>query len=133
MPLEAVYQCLSKNELFRLSWGAKNAHGDDWKKLQQQYEDRLQIMIKEAEKEGWLKPQGMYGYWPCQSNGTELIIYQPASVRNGKPLEISRFSFPRQSSVTSFVWQIILHLLKAERWTWLPSRLSPSAGSHRSV
>jgi len=98
MPLEAVYQCLSKNELFRLSWGAKNAHGDDWKKLQQQYEDRLQIMIKEAEKEGWLKPQGMYGYWPCQSNGTELIIYQPASVRNGKPLEISRFSFPRQSS-----------------------------------
>jgi 5-methyltetrahydrofolate--homocysteine methyltransferase len=77
MPLEAVYQCLSKNELFRLSWGAKNAHGDDWKKLQAEYEERLLMMIKSAEKENWLQPQGMYGYWPCQADGNDLIIYQP--------------------------------------------------------
>ncbi len=97
MPLEAVYQCLSKNELFRLSWGAKNSHGDEWKKLQADYEDRLQRMIKEAEKEGWLKPQAVYGYWPCQSEGNDLVVYQPASIKSGKPIEITRFNFPRQS------------------------------------
>jgi 5-methyltetrahydrofolate--homocysteine methyltransferase len=96
MPLEAVYQCLSRNELFRLSWGAKNAHGDDWKKLQADYEARLQSMIKEAQNENWLQPQGMYGYWPCQTDGDSLVVYQPASVRNGRPLEITRFNFPRQ-------------------------------------
>ncbi len=98
MPLEVVFQCLSKNELFRLSWGAKNAHGDDWKKLQAEYEDRLQRMLKQAEKEAWLQPQGMYGYWPCQADGNDLIIYQPASVRNGNPLEMTRLKFPRQPS-----------------------------------
>ena len=28
MPLGAVFQHLAKNELFRLSWGAKNTHGN---------------------------------------------------------------------------------------------------------
>jgi 5-methyltetrahydrofolate--homocysteine methyltransferase len=98
MPIEAVYQCLSKNELFRLSWGAKNAHGDDWKKLQAEYEDRLITMLKDASKEGWLQPQGMYGYWPCQSEGNDLVVYQPASVKSGKPIEITRFNFPRQDA-----------------------------------
>ncbi len=97
MPMEAVYHCLSKNELFRLSWGAKNSHGDEWKKLQADYEDRLQRMIKEAEKEDWLKPQAVYGYWPCQSNGNDLVVYQPASIKSGKPVEITRFNFPRQT------------------------------------
>ncbi|NMB54874.1 MAG: methionine synthase [Leptolinea sp.] len=96
MPLEAVYQCLSRNELFRLSWGAKNAHGDDWTKLQADYEARLQSMIKQAQVENWLQPQAMYGYWPCQAEGDSLVIYQPASVRNGNPMEITRFDFPRQ-------------------------------------
>jgi len=96
MPLEAVYQCLSRNELFRLSWGAKNAHGDDWMKLQSDYEARLQTMIKQAQLENWLQPQAMYGYWPCQAEGDSLVVYQPASVRNGKPMEITRFNFPRQ-------------------------------------
>jgi 5-methyltetrahydrofolate--homocysteine methyltransferase len=96
MPLEAVYQCISKNELFRLSWGAKNAHGDDWKKLKAEYEERLVNMLKQAGKEGWLQPQGMYGYWPCQSEGNDLVVYQPASIKSANPIELTRFNFPRQ-------------------------------------
>ena len=34
MPLEMVGEHLSLNELFRLSWGAKNTHGEEWKKAQ---------------------------------------------------------------------------------------------------
>lgn len=96
MPLESVFQHLFKNELFRLSWGAKNAHGEEWKKLEQEYEERLQRMQKEAISEDWLKPQAVYGYWPVQSQGDDLIVYDPISLESDSPEEITRFSFPRQ-------------------------------------
>lgn len=97
MPLETVFQHLSKNELFRLSWGAKNTHGEEWTKLQAEYEDRLDKMRKQALLEGWLKPQAVYGYWPCQSLENDLVIYDPRSLEEGSEVELLRFSFPRQS------------------------------------
>lgn len=98
MPLETVFQHLPLNELFRLSWGAKNAHGDEWLKLKGKFEDRLEKMKREALAEGWLKPQAVYGYWPAQSDGNDLVIYEPGSVQSGSPAEQTRFSFPRQES-----------------------------------
>jgi 5-methyltetrahydrofolate--homocysteine methyltransferase len=96
MPLDVVFQHLSKNELFRLSWGAKNTHGADWEKLKKEFESRLEDMRRQVLKEGWLKPRGVYGIFPCQSIGNELIIYSPESVEKGAPKEETRFSFPRQ-------------------------------------
>lgn len=98
MPLDAVFQFLPKNELFRLSWGAKNTHGEAWKKLQGEYEQRLDTMRREALRGGWLKPQAVYGYWPAQSDGNDLIIYEPGSVQSGSPSELLRMTFPRQTS-----------------------------------
>jgi 5-methyltetrahydrofolate--homocysteine methyltransferase len=95
-PLEMVFQCLFKNELFRLSWGAKNKHGQEWTKLRAEFEDRLQRMQREAIRTGWLRPQAVYGYWPAQSIGDELVLYDPDSVSGGRPQELLRFSFPRQ-------------------------------------
>jgi 5-methyltetrahydrofolate--homocysteine methyltransferase len=48
-----------------------------------------------AMKEGWLTPQAVYGFFPCQSDGDSLLIYHPESL-NGKPELVTRFSFPRQ-------------------------------------
>ncbi len=96
MPLEIIFQYLSKNELFRLSWGAKNAHGEEWERLQAEFEDRLGRMRRQALQEKWLEPQAVYGYWPAQSAGDDLLLYDPASVEAGTPLEITRFAFPRQ-------------------------------------
>jgi len=97
MPLELVFQHLSKNELFRLSWGAKNAHGEEWEALKQRYEDRLAVMQKQALAEKWLTPRGIYGFWPAQSEGEDLIVYQPESLAGGTPEELTRFHFPRQN------------------------------------
>jgi 5-methyltetrahydrofolate--homocysteine methyltransferase len=96
MPLEEVFNLLSIKELFRLSWGAKNAHGDVWKKMEEKFVLRLENMKKEALQTGWLRPQGVYGYFPCQADGNDLIIFEPGSVEAGSPLEFKRFSFPRQ-------------------------------------
>ncbi len=98
MPLELIFKHLFKNELFRLSWGAKNAHGEEWERLKKEFEIRLEQMQRLALREGWLQPQGTYGYWPVQSVGDDLIVFDPASVTAGAPREIQRFSFPRQPS-----------------------------------
>ncbi len=96
MPLEIVFQHLFKNELFRLSWGAKNTRGEEWDTLESEFEDRLQRMQKQALKEGWLKPQGVYGYWPAQAQEDELLIYDPQTFEDGQPQILTRFHFPRQ-------------------------------------
>jgi 5-methyltetrahydrofolate--homocysteine methyltransferase len=96
MPLEIVLKHLSLNELYRLSWGAKNAHGEEWESLKAGFEERLEKMTKEALRSKWLRPQGVYGFFPCQSDGDDLIIYDPETVNSASPDEMTRFSFPRQ-------------------------------------
>ena len=101
MPLEIVLQYLHKPELFRLSWGAKNTHGEEWRILEAEYEARLARMTREAVREKTLLPQAAYGYFPANSDGDDLIIWdwQPFAV-NGtttpEKVEIARFHFPRQ-------------------------------------
>ncbi len=96
MPLEIVFQDIFKKELFRLSWGAKNAHGSEWEELKADFERRLATMQAQALAEGWLQPKGVYGYWPAQSQGDDLILFTPDSVNGGDPQELVRFTFPRQ-------------------------------------
>ena len=92
MPLEMVLKHLNMNELYRLSWGAKNSHGAEWEMLKKDFDARLAKMTKDALKDGWLKPQAVYGYLACQADGDDLIIYENAENKK----EISRFHFPRQ-------------------------------------
>jgi 5-methyltetrahydrofolate--homocysteine methyltransferase len=96
MPLEIIFQHLFINELFRLSWGAKNAHGEEWERLKADFELRLDKMKREALRTGWLKPQAVYGYWPAASDGDDLIIYAADEVDVKEPVELMRFTFPRQ-------------------------------------
>jgi 5-methyltetrahydrofolate--homocysteine methyltransferase len=96
MPIEMVAEHLSINELYRLSWGAKNAHGEEWEKLKAEFDARLLRMRKEAEKEAWLQPQGVYGYWPCQAEEDSLLVYDPQTLEYGKLKVLQKFEFPRQ-------------------------------------
>src|SRR5690606_11873659 len=74
--------------------GAKNAHGDEWVRLQAEFEARLERMQREALRLGWLKPQAVYGYWLAQSEGDDLLVYDPASPGS----QVARFHFPRQAA-----------------------------------
>jgi 5-methyltetrahydrofolate--homocysteine methyltransferase len=55
-------------------------------------------MKKEAQLKKWLRPQAVYGYFPCQADGNDLIIYDPSTIRadSRPPLRLTRFTFPRQ-------------------------------------
>ncbi len=97
IPLQNVFSHIHKPELFRLSWGAKNTHGAEWDALQADFEERLTTMMKAASKNKTLQPQAVYGYFPAQSDGDELVIYDPQIWSDQEELdEIGRFSFPRQ-------------------------------------
>jgi 5-methyltetrahydrofolate--homocysteine methyltransferase len=98
LPLETVFGHLYINELYRLSWGAKNKKGEEWETIKNEFDARLARMKKDALDKKWLNPQGVYGYWPAQSEGDELIVFDPASINSASPKEITRFSFPRQTS-----------------------------------
>jgi 5-methyltetrahydrofolate--homocysteine methyltransferase len=92
MPLEIVLTHLNINELYRLSWGAKNTHGEEWTKLKAEFDVRLDKMKREALREKWLNPQAVYGLFPCQAEGDDLIIYNPENLDE----VLTRFNFPRQ-------------------------------------
>ncbi len=104
--LNEVAECLDRNALYRLQWGAKNAKGEEWQRLTAEFDQKLRDLMREAERDGWLEPKLVYGYFPCQSQGNELIVYDPALMgrKHGagtntelfKQHELTRFVFPRQ-------------------------------------
>jgi len=97
IPLDSVFPYIHKPELFRLSWGARNAHGEEWERLQAEFEARLGRMKKAAAADSTLRPQAVYGYFPAQADGETLVIYDPNGYASGGALdEIARFTFPRQ-------------------------------------
>jgi 5-methyltetrahydrofolate--homocysteine methyltransferase len=98
--LEDVAACMDLNTLYRLHWGVK-AHGAEFEKLvEQEFRPRMERMLREARQQRYLQPRVVYGYFPCQSSGNELIIYDHQELQQTskltKPREITRFRFPRQ-------------------------------------
>ncbi|HEV2580495.1 MAG TPA: methionine synthase, partial [Ktedonobacteraceae bacterium] len=96
--LEDVAACMDLNTLYRLHWGGK-AHGAEFQRLvEQDYRPRLERMLLEARQQRYLHPKAIYGYFPCQSSGNELIIYDAQAYQADRRTlnEVMRFSFPRQ-------------------------------------
>lgn len=91
--LDDMWPHMDLNTLFRLQWGAKNAKGEEYRRLvDSEFMPQLRRLQREAGEQGWLQPAVVYGYFPVQSAGQELIVYDPAD--HGK--ELTRFFFPRQ-------------------------------------
>jgi 5-methyltetrahydrofolate--homocysteine methyltransferase len=91
--LEDVFAHLDLKTLFRLHWGGKSRDGTEWDQLvETEYVPTLERLKREARQRRYLDPKAVYGYFPCQSEGNDLIVYDPAD--RGRVLE--RFAFPRQ-------------------------------------
>lgn len=95
--LEDVAECIDLNTLYRLHWGGKS-HGEEFRRLvAEEFEPRLERMLREARQQRYLQPRVVYGYFPCQSSGNELIIYDhQAWTEQGTLLEVTRLQCPRQ-------------------------------------
>ncbi len=49
-------------------------------------------ILKQSQAKGWLNPQAMYRFFPAQSDGNDILVYDPADTTK----VLQRFSFPRQ-------------------------------------
>ena len=97
VPLSEVFALLDLDELFRLQWGARGSGPEYDRLVREEFRPTLERLEAEAHAEGWLKPRAVYGYFPAQSIGNELVVYEPEPyVRNGSLEEKARFHFPRQ-------------------------------------
>jgi 5-methyltetrahydrofolate--homocysteine methyltransferase len=97
VPIDEVFDLLDLDELYRLQWGARGS-GDQYKStIKNEFEPALERLKKDAKKNGWINPQVVYGYFPAQSQGNDVIIYDPAAYSSdgGSLREIARFHFPR--------------------------------------
>ena len=97
IPLDEVFDLLDKDELFRLQWGGRGSGPEFDAIVKEQFEPALARLKQEARDGGWVQPKAVYGYFPAQSLGNDVIIYEPAPyARDGTLVEQARFHFPRQ-------------------------------------
>jgi 5-methyltetrahydrofolate--homocysteine methyltransferase len=98
IPLNEVLHLLDLDELFRLQWGGRGSGEAYETSVRDVFQPALARLREDAARNGWLKPQAVYGYFPVQSDGNSVIVYDPAAVDSdgGSRREIARFSFPRQ-------------------------------------
>jgi 5-methyltetrahydrofolate--homocysteine methyltransferase len=89
--MDAVYHHLDTHVLFKLHWGGRGVKGEEWTKLlRDDFQPRLERMWKTQD---YLHPRAVLGYFPCNSDGNELIVWDPESPGER---ELTRLVFPRQ-------------------------------------
>ncbi len=94
VPMDEVYHHLDTHVLFKLHWGGRGVKGEAWKQLVgEDFKPRLERMWRE---QTYLRPRAVLGYFPCNSDGNELIVWDPDDFDPANPRELERLVFPRQ-------------------------------------
>ena len=86
---------LDERALFVGQWGLKGNRGEYESMVEEEGRPRLRALINEVQSKGWLNAAVVYGYFPCYSEGNDLVILHHDGENKGT--ERTRFTFPRQS------------------------------------
>jgi 5-methyltetrahydrofolate--homocysteine methyltransferase len=101
-----VFPFINKTALFTGQWGfkQKGSKPEEYRRiLEEKAEPVFESLAKRAIAEKLIQPKVVYGYFPVQSDGDDLIVYhteefETGSLRpKGAARERVRFSFPRQT------------------------------------
>ena len=99
VPLEQVFPYINETALFVGQWGFRKKGMSD-ADYQRVIEDKarpvFEALQQRALTEKLLAPKVVYGYFPVQSDGDDVIVYHVESVPTS-PREWMRFKFPRQA------------------------------------
>jgi 5-methyltetrahydrofolate--homocysteine methyltransferase len=87
---------LDERATFMGQWGLKGSRGGSGPTYEELVETegrpRLRAWLDRIKTEGIMEPAVVYGYWPCYSEGDDLVVLDPE--RHSE--EVGRFTFPRQ-------------------------------------
>ncbi|MGD8453500.1 MAG: methionine synthase [Phycisphaerae bacterium] len=103
IPLKGALAYLNEVMLFQVQWQFRK-HGrpaDEFKRyIEQHVRPIYRELVERCTREQILTPQAVYGYWPANSDGDDLVIFNPPTGPNDPPSahgdELLRFTFPRQ-------------------------------------
>jgi 5-methyltetrahydrofolate--homocysteine methyltransferase len=113
IPLRTIFPYINENALFRGQWGFKQGvqSKEDFETgIETTARPVFRELQKRAEAEGFLQPRVVYGYFPEQADGDDVIVYHTEEFKacdchpnlpggckpRGAPRERLRFTFPRQ-------------------------------------
>ena len=99
--LRELFHYINDTALFKNQWQLKTASQEDYARL---VEEKYRPIKKQLEEEvlasGWFEPKVVYGYFPAQGDGNDVVVYAPEAADNkGQSQahrELLRFTFPRQ-------------------------------------
>ncbi len=94
IPLADYSGMLDERALFVGQWGLKGARGEYELMAESEGRPRLRKLLNDALSKGWLNAAVVYGYFPCASEGNDLIVLHHEGPLKGS--ERLRFTFPRQ-------------------------------------
>ena len=92
--LDEIAGCLNETALFRNQWGFRPEAGESDDAFKERVRAVLRGQLDSARTSGVLVPQVVYGYFPANADGDDLVIWKDAE-RSG---ERARFHYPRQQA-----------------------------------
>jgi len=102
IPIEEVFWYLDLQALFVGQWQFRKPKEQSREEYDQFLQETVHPILakwkQQVIEEKLLHPTMIYGYFPCQSEGNSLIIYDPEKINEGNLEEVARFEFPRQKS-----------------------------------
>ena len=98
LSLAEIFPYINKRALFRGQWQyrrGRRAEGEYRHFVSTVVEPKFQTWCQRAIDQKMLEPQVVYGYYPCQADKNDLIVYRPPGME-GAGDEWIRVHFPRQ-------------------------------------
>lgn len=93
--VDSIVPYLNEVMLFQVQWEYKKARRSQEefsRYIDAEVRPVLRDLLATCRRENILQPQFVYGYWPAQGDGNDLIIYDP----DDHSRELTRLTFPRQ-------------------------------------
>ena len=91
--LDEVFGYINETALFKNQWQLKTASATDYLRLvEEKYRPILEELKAEIKEKGWFEPKLVYGFYPANADGNDLVVYEPEDASK----ERLRISFPRQ-------------------------------------
>jgi 5-methyltetrahydrofolate--homocysteine methyltransferase len=92
IPLDEIAAYLNETALFRNQWGFRPREGESDQEFKARVRATLREELEKAKTMGILVPQVVWGYFPANSEGNDLLVFSDES----RSAVIERFTFPRQ-------------------------------------
>jgi len=100
--LRELFPYINETALFKNQWQLKTASQSDYLRLvEEKFRPILHKLEDEVVDSGLFEPKVVYGYFPAQGDGNDVVVYQAPSTESRVPSpipanEFLRFTFPRQ-------------------------------------